>query len=555
MSTLTYEKAILRSTSQITDDLIPTARDFLQSENFKPEEFLGCRKKKVMFVVPPGSMEVEFGRLATAGAELPWLGMAYVAAAVRKVGHQVFLRDYEVERAGWDAVGQDIRGFAPDVISTAGFINNMDRCLKVFEIAKQINPKILTVLGGPQATIFPDDAIQSMHLDALVISEAEIAFTRLVSYCEDPEAWHTFKGVVWRHFQSRELIKNARQALVQDLDSFPLPALDLYPMTSYYPAVYIWGKKVANMVTSRGCPYECTFCEAKMTFGRTFRYHSEERVLDDLDFLNKKYGFDSFQFYDDIFTTNRERVMKLCEYLLKKNRKYKWMCYTRTDRVDLELLKLMKRAGCYMISYGVESGDQILLDKIRKRLNVDANHKGIEATAKAGIMPVGTFMLGLPGETRAQTLNTINFAVNSKLDYAIFGITEPYPGTEMWGDALKDGYFIEADETHTNHLLPNFNKIWVPKDRTRDDLEELTRDAYRKFYVRPKIFMRWLRNFLHIPLGRTFRYVMSGFNYLIYFPTKDFLGRIFPHFSLAYFSKRNGKKKDPLERHFGVKYG
>ncbi len=551
----TYTDSILRSTSEISNDLIPTARDFKQEAVFRPEDFLGCKKKRVMFIVPPGSIEMEFGRLATAGAELPWLGMAYVAGAVRQVGHQVFLRDYEVEGKSWDAVSQDIITFQPDVVTTAGFINNMDRCLKVFEIAKKINHNILTVLGGPQATIFPDDAIKSENLDFLVISESEISFTRLVSYCEDPEAWPTFKGVIYQNHKTGEILKNERQPLVQNLDSFPLPALDLYPMHRYYPPVYIWGKKVANMVTSRGCPYECTFCEAKMTFGRTFRYHSEERVLNDLDFLNKRYGYDSFQFYDDIFTTDRGRVVRLCEALLQKNRNYKWMCYTRTDRVDLELLKLMNKAGCYMISFGVEAGDQKLLDKIRKKLVVETNRKGIEDCAKAGIMGVGTFMLGLPGETREQTMNTIRFAYESKLDYAIFGITEPYPGTEMWGDAVKEGYFVEANENLTNHLLANFSKIWVPNGRKREELEELTRTAYRKFYFRPKIFFRWLRNFLHIPIGRSFRYLYTGFNYLIYFPAKDWFNRIFPHFTLAYFSKRKGSEHKHSDRNFGVKYG
>lgn len=209
-----------------------------------------------------------------------------------------------------------------------------------------------------------------------------------------------------------------------------------------------------------------------------------------------------------------------------------------------------------MISFGVESGDQILLDKIRKKLNVETNRKGIEDCAKAGIIGVGTFMLGIPGETREQTERTINFAIDGKLDYAVFGITEPYPGTEMWGDAVKEGYFVEANENITNHLLSNFNKIWVPNGRKREELEEMTRQAYRKFYVRPKILVNWLRNFLHIPIGRSFRYLYTGFNYLIYFPTKDFFSRIFPHFSLAYFSKRSGSSKDKKTgRNFGVKYG
>lgn len=547
------QKSSISTSSSLSPQLIPSARDFKEEAVFRPEEFAGCKKKRVMLVVPPGSIEAEFGRLASAGAELPWLGMAYVAAAVRKAGHLIFLRDYEVENKGWDTVAQDIREVRPDVVATAGFINNMDRCLKIFEIAKSLDPRIVTVLGGPQATIFPDDAIQSPHLDFLTISESEISFTRLVSYIEDRDAWRSFKGTIFRDPRNGEIVKNERQPLVNNLDSLPLPAHDLYPMALYYPPVYIWGKKVANIVTSRGCPYDCTFCEAKMTFGRTFRYHSEERVLEDLAFLNRKYGYDSFQFYDDIFTTHRDRVVRLCEAMLRENRNYKWMCYTRTDRVDLELLKLMKRAGCYMISFGIESGSQNLLDKIRKKLTVETNMAGIEACVKAGMMGIGTFMLGLPGETAEQTRKTIRFALDSKLDYAIFGITEPYPGTDMWKDALKEGYFINADSKHSNHLLPNFNKIWVPNGRDRDELEKLTRTAYREFYLRPRIFLRWLRNFLHIPPGRSFRYLYSGFMYLIYYPLSDTLQN-FASFCASKFFRRKGDGEGS-KRHFGVKYG
>jgi radical SAM superfamily enzyme YgiQ (UPF0313 family) len=522
---------------------------------FRAEDFAGSKKKQVMLVVPPSSIEAEFGRLASAGAELPWLGMAYVAAAVRAAGHRVYLRDYDVEGKGWDIVRQDIARVKPDVIATAGFINNMDRCLKVFEIAKSVDPKIITVLGGPQATIFPDDAIQSPSLDFLTLSESEISFTRLVSYVEDRSAWKTFRGTIFRDPSTGTIVKNERQPLIQDLDSLPLPAHDLYPMQLYYPPVYIWGKKVANIVTSRGCPYDCTFCEAKMTFGRTFRYHSEARVLKDLDFLNRQYGYDSFQFYDDIFTTHRDRVTRLCEAMIREKRNYKWMCYTRTDRVDLELLRLMKRAGCYMISFGIESGSQVLLDKVRKKLTVETNQKGIESCVKAGLMAIGTFMLGLPGETTEQSQNTIRFALDSKLDYAVFGITEPYPGTDMWKDALEEGYFIDADSKHSNHLLPNFNKIWVPKGRDRDELEKLTRLAYRRFYLRPRIFLRWFRNFFHIPPGRSFRYLYSGFMYLIFFPLQDLAQSLSSRIASKFRKRKPGQETDGPKRHYGVKYG
>ncbi|MBI4520064.1 MAG: radical SAM protein [Gemmatimonadetes bacterium] len=516
---------------------LPSAFDFRQRVRFDATAFRDGRPKTILFVVPPGSLAMNFGKLSAAGAELPWLGMAYVAAAARRAGHVVHVRDYEVERLGFDAVAADIRRLQPDLVATAAFINNVDRCLTLCQLVKSIAPRTRTVIGGPQATIFPHELDNATDVDFVLISESEISFCRLAAYSDDPAAYPEIAGVCWRGGDG-PLVHNPRQPLIQDMDSIPLPALDLYRMGLYYPPVYIRGRRVANIVTSRGCPYECTFCEAKLTFGRTHRFHSEERVLEDLDFLHRTYGFDSFQFYDDIFTINRKRVVRLCDLLIARGRPYQWMCYTRTDLVDPDLLALMKEAGCYQISFGPESGDQDLLNAIKKKLTVEDNLRGIEATRRAGIVAVGTFMLGLPGESPAQTRKTVDFAIRSKLDYAIFGVTEPYPGTEMWQDCMSTGYFIDADDKHVNHLLPNFSKIWVPNGRTRDELEAAVRHAYRRFYLRPRVLWKWLLNFAHIPVGRSLRYLRAGLVYLVLDPTGTALQRIFAHFPLMRFPER-----------------
>jgi len=268
-------------------------------------------------------------------------------------------------------------------------------------------------------------------------------------------------------------------------------------------------------VTSRGCPYECTFCEAKMTFGRTFRHHSPQRVVEDLNRLHTTYGFDSFQFYDDIFTTNRKRVLALCEKLASNKHQFRWMCFTRTDLVDPELCRVMKRAGCYLIVFGCESGDQQLLNLIRKKLTVERNYEGIRIANAAGIRTLSSFMLGLPTETPAQSRKTISFAVTSRLDYAVFPIFEPYPGTEIWKDAVENGSFIQSGE-HQNHLLTNFDKIWVPAHRSREELEQVAREAFRKFYLRPKTVWTWLRNLPHMPFGRFLRFLWSGLYYFLF---------------------------------------
>ncbi len=493
--------------------IAPGRRELIRGDtSFSPEELRPERPARLFFLAPPGSVELNYGKLATVATELPWLGMAYVAAAARQAGHHVYLKDYEATRQGYDAVARDIREIAPDAVLMANFVTNSERCLKVAQVAKSINPNIKVILGGPQPTIFPEETIQSALVDAVTYSEAEISLCQLVRVLHSPDAWKDVPGIVRR--ENGNIVLTPRQPLIDDLDSIPMPALDLYPMHRYYPAIYIRGRRVGNYVTSRGCPYECTYCEAKMTFGRTFRFHSTERVIDDIKYMTGKYGFDSYQFYDDIFTTNRKRVLDLCEGFLRADLKIQWMCWTRTNLVDRELLSMMKRAGCYLIFFGCETGNQEMLDRIKKALTVEQNHEGIALVTECGLKAFSSFMLGLPGETREQSEQTIQFALKSKLNYAIFYLLEPYPGTEIWADALENGHFI-ADPRYRNNLLTNFDKVWVPNGRTRKELVEQQQRAMRVFYLRPKIILDWLSDWAHLGLRRLCRGIVGGIKVLI----------------------------------------
>ena len=392
------------------------------------------------------------------------------------------------------------------------YITNMKRCARVAEIAKRVNSEIVTILGGPQVTIFPEEAFHSEAVDMIVLSEGEMVIRNVMNALGDEDSLREVKGI-WFRSKTGEIIQNMREGLVDDLDIFPSPALDLFEMDKYYPPAHIRGKRVAHLLTSRGCPFKCTFCETKLTFGRSFRYHSTEKVIEDLENLISL-GYDSFQFYDDIFTANKKRVVDLCEAIIARNWKIQWMCFTRTNCVDEDTLKLMKRAGCYLITYGGETGDDDLLRLIKKDLTVETNFKGIRITREQGIQTMSSFMLGLPTETREQSLKTINFAVDSGLDYAVFPITEPYPGTELWVDAQKYGRF-DSSGKYQNNLLSENSAVWIPNGRTREELESLAQLAMRRFYWRPRSFLRALKNFLHLPFGRAMRYFWSGFKYFV----------------------------------------
>ena len=468
--------------------------------------------RRVLLIVPPGTVEESYGRLSSAAGELPMLGLAYIAAALREQGHEVKIIDYEVNDWPIDRVADDIRAFAPAVVGMTAYITNMKRCARVAEIAKSVDPGIVTVLGGPQVTIFPEEAFHAKAVDMIVLSEGEIVICNVMNALGDEAALREVKGI-WFRSSSGEVVRNLREGLVDDLDIFPSPALDLFEMEKYYPPAHIRGKRVAHLLTSRGCPFKCTFCETKLTFGRSFRYHSTERILEEVGQLIAR-GYDSFQFYDDIFTANKKRVVDLCNAIIERGWNIQWMCFTRTNCVDEDTLKLMRRAGCYLITYGGESGDDDLLRLIKKDLTVETNYHGIRLAREQGIQTMSSFMLGLPTETREQTMKTIDFAVKSGLDYAVFPITEPYPGTELWVDAQKYGRF-DTSGKYQNNLLSENSAVWIPNGRSREELETLAQLAMRRFYWRPRSFARALKNFLHLPAGRATRYFWAGFKYFV----------------------------------------
>ena len=297
---------------------------------------LQTKPKRILLITPPGTLEESYGRLSGAAGELPMLGLAYIAASLRDQGNTVKIIDYEVNNWPMGRVHLDIESFDPDIVGMTAYITNMKRCSTVAKIAKMVNSKISVVLGGPQVSIFPEEAFNSPDVDLIVLSEGEIVIRNVINALGSEEALKKVKGI-WFKTSSGEIIRNEKEGLADNIDIFPPPAIDLFEMEKYFPPVHIRGKKVTHIMTTRGCPFKCTFCETKLTFGRSFRYHSRERVISEMEGLIDS-GFKSFQFYDDIFTANKEIVEDLCKRILEKGWKIEWTCFTRTDCIDRKLL-------------------------------------------------------------------------------------------------------------------------------------------------------------------------------------------------------------------------
>jgi len=246
------------------------------------------------------------------------------------------------------------------------------------------------------------------------------------------------------------------------------------------------------MMTSRGCPYRCTFC-FKSIFGRKYITQSSERITNEIKYLIKKLGVRELLFYDDSFTINRERTIELCNEFIKNDINIPWSCETRVNHVDKKLLEKMKEAGCYIISYGVESGDQQILNNLKKDITIEQVRNAFKLTRKVDILTVAYFMIGSPGDTRKTVRKTINFAKQLDADFAQFSICTPFPGSELFDNLIRKGIKIEDwDKASYVTSKTKSKPVILTEHLSEEEVKRFYSSAYKEFYLRPRYILKAL---------------------------------------------------------------
>ena len=453
---------------------------------------------KILLVIPPNSQEVRYGKFSSIGTLYPPLGLAYIAAVLEKNNHKVRVIDSEAMNYSYSDIKKIVKMFNPDMVGMSVYFNTINRCYKVAELIKKINGNIKIVLGGAQVTL-DSNIIKDDNTDFGIYGEGEISLSKLINALENKSSLEKVSGLIWK--RGKKLIVNKPCTLVQNLDELPMPARHLFPIIKYHSSANLRGKRTLNIMTSRGCPYKCTYCAGSLIFGGTYRYYSTDRVIEELRYLKEKYNVDDVQFYDETFTANKDRVIDLCDKMIKNNLNIEWSCFTRVNLVDPELLKKMKEAGCYQIFYGLESGVQRLLNLIKKGITVEQSRKAMKWTHEAGIETWVSFMINLPTETKEETEQTIRFALEVDPNFVQFPITTPYPGTEMYEQAKKSGKFL----TDNWDKYTSWDVVFVSNGRTPEEIRETVKRAYRRFYLRPSYMIRKMRSVFKLPLSKTIR--------------------------------------------------
>ena len=467
---------------------------------------------KVLFIMP--SMDNGYWKTLgkKVGPRSEPLSLVYIATTLNHNGHQATILDCEAEGLSLGDVEKHLKENNFGMVGIAMLTLMYSQCVDLAKLVKKVNPDTKVVVGGPHPTT---NAIQVLtdipEVDFAVIGEAEFTFLDLVKAVENKTNLSEIKGIAYRDNNNIPKITPERE-MIEDLDIIPMPDRKLLKMNLYRPSVSYYKKLPAYIVlTSRGCPYRCTFCSK--VFEKTYRYNSSDRVVAEVKDLVENFGAKEIVFRDDTFTMKKSWTEEVCNKLIAEglNKKIRWSCMTRVNLITPDLLRLMKQSGCWGIHFGVESGNQRLLDLMKKDVTVEQIRDAFKWTREAGIETRAFMMLGLPSETREESLETIQFAKSLNPDWAQFTICTPYPGTEMYKQAIESGEMKTGnwDNFQTWGGFSDHKLVFVPHGRTSEELKNMQKYALRSFYFRPKIILRKMTKLDNLPILK--KYITGAF--------------------------------------------
>jgi radical SAM superfamily enzyme YgiQ (UPF0313 family) len=415
---------------------------------------------------------------------VPNMGLAALAAFARRAGHEVEIVDAAAEGLDAEQVARRTAGAGLDVIGISASTSVFPAAVAVAERLARAHPEAQVVFGGAHPTALPDQVLACRWIDAVVRGEGEETFAELL----DGRPLHQIPGLSFR--ADGQVVHNPDRPLLDDLDRLPLPAYDLLPMSAYRPPLggYLRLPAVA-MITSRGCPGRCTFCFHRMWRGKV-RCRSPEKVVEEMMLLASRYRVREISFYDDTFTARRGATRELCRRLIQAPHRLTWSCEARADVVDAETLSLMAQAGCHQICFGAESASDEILRRMNKRVDRAGVERAVRLTQQAGIRARAAFMLGSPGETERSLRATLRYAIELRPDVVQFNITTPFPGTELYDWAVREGALLSTDWSRYDHAHGLLDLPEAPPEL----VERCYRQAHRSFYLRPAYLLRRLRD-------------------------------------------------------------
>ncbi len=414
---------------------------------------------KILLIQPPYPFS-EFPK--------PSWALMSLGAVLRRENIEVEVLDLLSTRYSLAKIEERLARFQPDIIGTTCVTLNFPVAVQTLQICKRLHPEARMVMGGPHVTFTAEETLRRFpEVEVIVKGEGEETLRELVSAFEQGRSLEEVPGLAFR--QNGRMIHTKARPFIRDLETLPLPDRTLFPLSRYLAM-----RVPASILSSRGCPVGCTFCVGYRMTGRRGRFRDPLRVVDEIEAAGGL-GFDEICIDDDLFTRNRIHVLSICDEINRRGLKTNLYIFARVDTVDPFLLSRLKEAGCAMICFGLESGNQKILDKARKRTTVEMARRAVQISKDAGIAPLGSFILGLPGETRQTMEETISFAQSLSIPHG-FHLLSPFPGTQIRERAAELGIKILTDDWS---LYDADHAITETEDLPAAEVESFTRSFFQ----------------------------------------------------------------------------
>ena len=453
---------------------------------------------KVILINPVSMLIEKSEEIRSFLKPIPPLGLAYIGSVLEQGGIDVVIIDQFADKMNNDKLVETVIQHSPDIVAFSCLTPTIKNTTFLMKQIKAFKPDVKIVLGNIHPTLFSEDLLKGGFADAVVRGEGEYSMLELVIAFRKGTNLREIKGISF--IDGSTVYHNPDREPVGDLDTIPYPAWHLLDLAKYdyCPLVGLKKTKFLPMLASRGCPYQCVFC-AQEKIHKKIRYRKVKNIVDEIEYLHNRYGINCIALNDPFFPFSIQQGLEFCDEILSRGleKKIKWIAESRVDKVNLELLKKMKRAGAYLIMYGFEVGTQKILDTLGKDSTLQQSLQAMEFTKKAGIYTLGLFMLGAPGETKKDCEETIRFSKKLDCTIAKFNIVVPYPGTALF-DKYKKEFDLDDSEKFMSWLdwssqVDYKDMIYISDTMDARELVGLQRKAMFQFYFRPRSIARHIK--------------------------------------------------------------
>jgi radical SAM superfamily enzyme YgiQ (UPF0313 family) len=382
------------------------------------------------------------------------LGLGYIAAVLENK-QDVEVIDVVAENLNEDSLRKRIFEIAPEIVGITANSLSFQRAIDIAQIVKEIDEGVPVVVGGPHPSVLPTYPLSYDCFDISVYGEGEKTAVELWDRIENGESYSDVRGIAFK--EKDKVIVTPRREFIESLDELPFPARHLFPMDKYDEETHLPVLPTYSIISSRGCPYSCTFCSNNVVFGRMYRCRTARSVVDEVEVLVKKYNANGIYFRDDLFTGSKERVIDICSEIMKRSLSIEWECESRVDTVDEEMVEVMKEAGCRLIWFGVESSRQEILDLLNKQITVAQTRQVYSLLGELGVETGASWMIGVPGETVDNMLETIKLASELKAQFSEVNIFKAFPTSSLYEYTKRNKLY----QTEVGHgiLVPQTNEF------------------------------------------------------------------------------------------------